>query len=330
LVPIKILTEFRYAILIGFQQYANLVRQVGANTQIYSCALRGTGDYLFVGMYFKQYIEKNNIHDWVFTYTTKKHDGSSFGAPKKIMKLFPYFDGHSIDIMAKNSMSLRRMKAFTGERVHYCNLQYNAQINSIAAMPWPWDPHKGCLMGYRNLTLIDFYLLELGLPLDAKKTSPAFKTISEPVFGSGGNYKTILLSPYSESYIGYAPSNYFWERIATDLKSRGYTVFTNVSGTERAVKSTQPYLVPYAEIVDFLDKSDGFIGLRSGLCDFASFSRCKKIIVYPYGASNWPNGNSLGFTGLKNMGLCEDAIEIECDGINTDAVVKEILSNFPA
>ena len=123
--------------------------------------------------------------------------------------------------------------------------------------------------------------------------------------------KTVLIAPYATTSVLIPPPDDFWTTIVSTLQERGYTVVTNCSEKEVPLKGTSSILIPYAHIVPFLDTAGYFIGVRSGLCDIISTTKAKKIILHPYEAQNWPDGASLAFTGLNNMGLCDNAIELE-------------------
>lgn len=91
--------------------------------------------------------------------------------------------------------------------------------------------------------------------------------------------KTVVLAPVAKSIPQI--SLLFWEVFACELKKRGFTVFTNVSGKERPIFGTDPLDCTIAEITSILDYAGYFVGLRSGICDVISSSDCRKMILFP-------------------------------------------------
>jgi hypothetical protein len=142
---------------------------------------------------------------------------------------------------------------------------------------------------------------------------------------------TILLSPYSLSYCEYTLSDEFWRPIIDTLAARGYQLLTNCAGDERPLPRTEPIFLPYSISVPYLNHCAGFIGFRSGLCDIISTAACKKVILYSYEAMYNPDGVNLAFTGLKNMRLCDDAVELEFTegNRNMDEIIKRVTGAFP-
>ena len=65
------------------------------------------------------------------------------------------------------------------------------------------------------------------------------------------------------------------------------------------------------------------------MCDIVAGAACKKIILHTFKARWWLDGRSIVYTGLNNMGLCDDAIELVYeneDGL--DALLASTLQNL--
>ena len=139
--------------------------------------------------------------------------------------------------------------------------------------------------------------------------------------------KTVLLSPYANTAADIPMSA--WEELATDLKAHGYDVCTNVSSeSELPVTGTKGVFIPYAKLLDFLNKAGGFIGLRSGLCDIISTTTAKKVILYPPGITFFYS-SYYDYFSLERMGLAEkDLLEIEFEEECMDKNIEKIKNWF--
>lgn len=92
--------------------------------------------------------------------------------------------------------------------------------------------------------------------------------------------RTIVIAPYAKSVTNFSPE--FWLNLVMILRNQGYKrIYTNCAGDERPIIGTKKLEIPFEEMIAYLDIAGIFIGIRSGLCDLISQSRCKKIILYP-------------------------------------------------
>ena len=91
------------------------------------------------------------------------------------------------------------------------------------------------------------------------------------------------------------------------------------------VKGTVGVCVPYSELVPFLDKAGMFIGVRSGLCDIIATSTCKKVVIHTYRNGFWPDGRSISYTGLQNIELCNDVVEMEYKETEKDSLLQSVI-----
>ena len=323
--PLRILglTMVKYRVY-AYSKYAKIKRKFGADCVICTCAWVGTGDYYFSGMYLRAWLEKKAISNYVFSVASPQH--------LRILKMFDYISQHTYDM--GNNWHVNAFKFFMRDQLadyHYFLFVGGGTSAGFLDM----GPRPSYLLGYKGFTILDCYIrLGFNLPRDTVPVPAKFSeddiALGKLISSSGSvRGKTVLLSPYAASYDGL--SQRFWSKITGPLKRRGYRVLTNVGKSQQPLIGTKALFLPYALSVPFLDFAGGFIGIRTGLCDIVSSSTCKKVIVHPYYAINWPDGASLGFTGLKNMGLCEDAVELELSkgNANVQKIIREILKEFP-
>ncbi len=94
------------------------------------------------------------------------------------------------------------------------------------------------------------------------------------------HWNSVILAPSAKSIPQITPV--FWEYLASQLKMKGFRVFTNVSGEEeKAIHGTEAIECTISEINSLLEYAGYFVGIRSGICDVVSSSNCKKVILYP-------------------------------------------------
>ena len=146
--------------------------------------------------------------------------------------------------------------------------------------------------------------------------------------------KTVILSPYAYS-IGQKPPQFFWLELERILYSKGYTVAVNINPLSEMNFFKQAPTLQFSimESVKYLEFAGGFVGMRSGFCDVTSSALCNKAILYPKriaGPIDYENHRSdIDFGGLKNMGLCPKAYELEFDNtVTSDDYWSQIAMNI--
>lgn len=312
---IRILVVFYKHVWKGFRVYTQIRNKYGDDIKIVSCTPLGTGDYYIHGMFFDEWCKKNNVTDYVTIY--------GGNAEKKVLDLFPYINDKRVKLAwADDSYSsLVHFLVFLGadqpdvEIFHHIAKFGTFGYTENLWMTW-------FLMGYKNLSQTDFYqYYGYGLPDTVKMVLPEFSDDEDRInriFEKNHLIpgKTVLIAPYSTGLGSITPD--FWDTIVKELDYYGYTVCTNCFGDERPLEGTTPLSLSYKDSVPFLNKAGVFMGIRSGLCDIISSSTCKKIIIHTKYAQHWPDGNSLPYTGLNNMGICKDAIEYELEYNNAN------------
>lgn len=314
---LRIPAVFLKRIWPGFGIYKRFISQYGENITILGTAWRGNGDYYICAGYLGSWLQKNGIDEYVFL--------TPGGAEEKVLGLFPILKNHVVRLEGgeKAFSWLLHFRSFLG--VDRCKF-YNFHHQQAFVFG---NLSSGMLQGFRGLNMVDFYLAcGFGLEPDTPRDMPHFdddesKSHSWFLDNNLQPGKTVLLAPYSTGLGEFLPPELFWETFAQRFKEEGFSVCTNCAGTEKPIPGTTSLMIPFKELVPFLDRAGWFVGIRSGLCDVISTSHCKKLIVHPYKAKWWPDGRSIAYTGIKNMGLCDDVIEID----NIDYIGK-IISAF--
>ena len=282
---------------LGKHIYKKLMDKYG-ELPIFICPYTGTGDIYLIGTFWKQYVEKKHLEDYIFLVISK--------ACEKVAQLFEI---KNVEVFEKKAESCYLIQYYMlcPEKVNLKIL--NDSWAQIHTNPLEW------FRGYKGLEFTElFRRFVFELPDTAKPEHPVFKNVDqelEPLFREyrlePGN--TVVLSPYSNT-LEDLPRE-FWNALARRLKQAGFKVCTNSSGdTEPAAEGTIPVFFPLNIAPQWIEKAGYFIGVRSGFCDVISGAKAKKIILYG-SQDRFFNGSAYEYFNLKDMGLCEDAIEIQ-------------------
>lgn len=306
--PLRILVAFQKNVCGGYRLYARLLRPLGANGAILGTAWCGTGDYYLCAGWLGAWLEREQIKEFMFL--------APDGPEKEVLALFPRLRGHTAALPGgeKDYFRLLAFRAFLGpERCRFYSLHHAYNFPADVCQ----NISRGYLQGHNGLTMADFYqYLGFGFDRPMPREAPQFAADDQAIdaiFAAHGLHpgKTALLAPYSSGLAEFAPPMSFWVDIARQLQAEGWTVCTNCAGGQAPVPGTAAVDIPYRQLAPFLDRAGLLIALRSGLCEVASTSACKKVILHTHKAKWWPEGRSIPFTGLGNMGLGHNAIEKE-------------------
>lgn len=315
---LKLNRLFRDCVLEGYKLYESYINQFGDDVCILTCAWRGTGDYYISGLYLQAWLYNFKCKNYIFL--------TPGGAERNVMRLFSAMDGHAVQIGSVRDLCA--LRGFLGtQKTNFVFLHHQVPY----PLNWKHNITNSALCGHRGLNMVDFYLI-LGFRLsrNTTKSQPQFSNDIERIkqifyMNNLPLGRTVLISPYSAGLNQFLFPIEFWEKCVERLKGYGYTVCTNCAAKERPIKGTTSLLVPYKDIVPFLNLAGGFIGIRSGLCDVVATAHCPKVILHTYKAKWWPDGNSIAYTGLNSMGLCNDAVELEITKENMEKAIPEIV-----
>lgn len=302
----------------GYILYNKLNGKFGKNHTLFLCPHKATGDVYIFGLYFPEYIKQNKINEYIFCVVGK--------GDAKVAKMYNIVN--VVPITQREMDDLVRFSLFVGRKLTNIKILHYRAISM----------HMGIVDNMRNYKSLNFndMLLYIVFKLDQK-------TIKErPLFGADDDYvnkffeernlkkhNTIILSPYSNSIP--CISSDFWGMLAERLTLEGYNVCTNSIGSnEPVIPGTTAIFFSYEQSKEFLEYAGYFVGIRSGLCDIISSFKCKKIIINQPGIK-FGVGNSMEYFSLRDMGLDEEAVELEYDDTFRDRIVdfivEEIQSN---
>lgn len=284
----------------GRTLYEDIKVNSGDNT-IYICPYPGTGDVYLVGLYLTEEI--------------KKH-GYLLVTSKACAKVAGLFGLESQVISKSNAIHLVHY-------VRYCGISYD----KVRILNDGVD--QGNVPRLRGCYGLDFNTLFQRLVFNSAEKKSRHELIVEKADDFFDKYelkkgKTVLIAPYANTVIDINKN--FWESLVVNLKKRGYCVCTNVgSPKEKPIEGTIPLSIDYSCIINFLNSSGYFIGLRSGLCDIVTASNAKMVVFYPAGIT-MVNSKSIEYFGLYNMSLRDrDLLEIEYEANEVNTIMGGIL-----
>ncbi len=119
---------------------------------------------------------------------------------------------------------------------------------------------------------------------------------------NGHVIKKAIISPYAKSVVSL--SAHLWTNLVNDLAEKGYDIYTNVCGNEKALPNTTPISPTIAEMKSAVEQAGLFIGIRSGICDVIKTADCKKIALYPdyyYSDTKWKSIDMYSINGFENI-----------------------------
>lgn len=298
----------------GLRVFEEIEKKYGG-AKMFLCPYAGTGDVYLACMYMNAFASQNDYDNFVVLVIGQSN--------YKIAQLFGFKQIEKID--QKQADCLVRLYIFLGSE--------NGQI--ILMHHQPPQLYCGILENMRNINglhFVDLYTRcvfnldpagDMQLPQFHDSDQEIDRLFAENRLIPG---RTVVLAPY----VNTLPSLpwWVWCNLADKLLQKGYVVCTNVaSPSEAPVNGTIPLRFGYDISVPLLEKCGYFVGVRSGFCDIISSASCKKIIVYqPY--LFWGEGTNFDYFSLNRIGFCDDAIELEYEGVEFYDLIDEILDNF--
>ena len=303
---------YNAVILPGYELCKKILYGYSDDTLIFLCPYAGTGDVYLASMYMKEFAKENRIKDFIVVVIGNSN--------YKTASLFKF--ERIIKIEQNEADNLVRLCIFLGAENKKIIIMHH-QAPQV---------YCGIMENLRNinyLTFSDLYLNNVfHLDLYKGRENPQFNYASDKIkiiFKDNGleEGNTIILSPYVNTL---PPLPWWvWVNLANKLKELGYIVCTNCGyKSEKEIEGTIALHFGLDISVPLLERCGYFIGIRSGFCDIISSAKCKKIIIYhPY--TFWGSGTAFDYFSLNKNGLCNDAIEMEYQGVEFLDLIDQIL-----
>ena len=106
---------------------------------------------------------------------------------------------------------------------------------------------------------------------------------------------------------------------------RGFYPVTNVGPNEKPIEGTIGIMIPFEEMIPFSELAGWVIGIRSGLTDILSSSKCRLTILYPERFEFKVNIKPIDYASLKEINNKIEEYEIKSDTFPSDSIVEQIL-----
>lgn len=305
----------QFASAVRGNQYRRAFKRKYGDIPVFLCPYTGTGDIYLIGTFWDEYVKRNHIPDYVFLVMSD--------ACRKVANLF--------DI---KNIELVKNEKYAAALIHYYLYDPAGGKIKILNDCWP-QIHANqteWFRGYKGLYFTQLFRRFLfNLPDDVKPKHPQYRDEGRRVDGLFEEWglekgRTVVLSPYSNT-LSDLPME-FWEDLALELGGMGYCVVTNCGGkTEPAVRGTKGIFFPLDLAPQFVEAAGAFVGVRSGLCDVVSGASAKKAVLYDAG-NRFYMGSAFAYFSLKDMELCDDALELEFHHDRIEDAKREILRYF--
>lgn len=297
----------------GVQVYKDIMKNYPVGSKLLLCPYAGTGDVYLACLYIRQYAKKMQLNNYVLAVIGKSN--------YNVAKLF-------------RIANLEKLSQDEADKLVYLYMTVGDEFDGIKLMHHdPMQNYCGILENLRNINnikFVDMYNCNIFMcDLEKDRELPQFnytsKRISDLFFKCRLEpNNTVILSPYVNT-LPPIP-RWVWVELAKRMKMAGYVVCTNCGGPdEKEIEGTVALRFDYDIAVPILEKCGYFIGIRSGFCDVISSAKCKKIIIYqPY--IFWGEGTNIDYFSLNKNGFCDDAIEIEYEGIEFLKLIDKIVN----
>ena len=295
----------------GLFLYKRLMKNLSKDAFMFVAPYTGIGDIYLVGLFFNEYLKRNNIKEYVFVVVS--------GACKKAAEMF-------------NIKNIKVVKSNHAEDLVNLNKGFGTKFK-IETLNDGWSSDAiQWIRGYKNLDFAKMFRyfvfnfddsVQYQLPPRKDWQREIDELFKKHDLTKG---KTVILSPYSNTLFELPDD--FWENIASHCKGLGYSVCTNcATKNEKPVKGTEAVFFPLGMAVDFVEAAGYFVAIRSGLCDIISSAKAKKVILYEKDGFFYKS-SPYEYFSLKKMGLCDDAVELEYSSGEREKVIERILGVF--
>ena len=292
----------------AYEYYKEIKIKYGNDVCIYVAPVKANGDVYLISSMLKAYIDN---------YKDEKILLAVIGDVCK--RIAGMFGLRNVIVITQDEMEmLVKLSSFMG---------YDLSKIRIVQPYYMYAQILNKIEGYKDITFADmFYYGYFSKYISHNNYSPEKVTrvvdIEKRTEKLGiEKGKTIILSPYANSLPQIQWS--VWKEIADKLQREGYKIFTNsASDSEVEVPGTEKIFFPIEDTVSILEYAGGFIAMRNGLCEVASSSNCKQVIIYPDKAGKF--GKIKNVYGIGAMGLNNAAIELE----DSDSLIEEVLEVF--
>lgn len=310
---IKIIRKF-ICVIRGYHVYTVIKKEYGSDTRLLVLPWNGTGDAVYFGQSFSHLFAPSAQRKYVAVVWAE--------AGKKILEMFGIRRCKAVGVNNRNYLT-----AFA----YFSNID-KQEISFVHYAPNYHTSIMLCVEGINGMNYFDMYS---AAGFQFRRTRPesgsSVTDMEELIVQNGAQVgKTVLLSPYANTVKPIEMR--YWSDLAEKLKENGFSILTNADGKEEAaIPGTRAVLVPYKNLIPFLEAAGWFVGYRSGLCDLAVSAHCNKYILYPQkkrGVSGYSEFYDLSSFPGCNRPLSQFVIQEGKEEQTIDTVIKAILGTL--
>lgn len=301
------------AVSYGFIVYKKIEKQyTNISAPIYVYDYSGLGDVYVFCLYIKKAYENLSPDGIILTVIG--------GGSKKVTELFGL--KHVVKLSQLESKCLTYLADVAGEKLQiYPLTPFPQHVFTDIYSHYLYGKRLNMAEAYRD-TLLNLSNGAIRYPDEALLTD---RENTKALFEKNGlqEGKTVILSPYANTIIGYPIS--FWIKIAEELKKAGFSVCTNCNGSEPEIPGAPALHFSLESAQAVTEYAGYFIGLRSGFCDIICNSSAFKLIIYP--EYEIFNTDVYTFCSFERMKIGKNYKEIKWNYENTDALATQLVND---
>lgn len=301
-----------YIIIRSFYCYKKVINKY-RNKQVLLWTYAGTGDAYLIGRVFEQFLNQNNIDNYVLLV-----GNNSF------KKVLTHYKDFCVDVIPANEITLLSyfVARFGKKETGIIPLHFNGLIFQKTGRIW-----QNKFLNFKDLSYAQLGVYSHNI-IDEKKIkfSEAIekKSLDEINSYLSLNKKIIVLSPYAGSSIFSILSLSWWNNLSAELHKKGYFVLTNAfAKNEKTLNYSQRISYDYETMHYLLNRSYALVGIRSGLFDIEQDTICRKIILYP----DYYSDCELFYFNLKNIFNVDNCYEFRVER-DDNKLIQRILKEI--
>lgn len=273
-------------IIKGKKIYSRLQR-MSYNHRIYISQHPAIGDAYLMGSYLKNRLNRQDILTCI---------GS---ASKEVYELYGF--QNLIELTQNETDALIKFAQFmeiSSDKIIILHYQALAEHTGIAFK----------FNGVCGLSFSDLLEAMIFRNFDGNRVYPNY-TLDEK-YGDLEKGNSVIFFPYANTL--YAPPISFWDEIIEKYIKRKKRVYTYIGKNEKPLKRTKPITCKLDHICGLVEYAGEIVGVRNGIMDVISQTKCVKTIYYPAnGAETWIHGSIMDFWSLNKLGYKTKCMEIE-------------------
>jgi len=317
----KIGLYYFYRIINGYFLAKRLIENKKWNYYLFSF---GIGDVVWALSFIGEYLKKNNVSE--YRIICLKRDDNVIGM---------YLSEEKTIVLDKKQLIYLETYCKSKLNIHsnlfhlvYPHVKtkkdaiYNSKILSDLGLEMDVLYKYGCM----NLP----YHAKIQFPNNLKYKQEAIEIIKKSDIVSG---KFVLLIPYVNTRLKLP--DFFWENIAKSFQTKGYDVYTNVSGNQKPIKETKSLSCSLEVIPSVINLAGRAISCRCGLCDWLFLNKCNLTVIHSYDSTKNETqslyAQKESFSEMAHRcGIGSSIVEVRCDISHIEESynnIKEVLFN---